>query len=211
LVIGGSSGIGLETARQARVEGAAVILTARDPVRVHLAGLELEAAIAAFDATDFDRLEGFFDALGRGSVDHVLVTGPSCLGSPMARLAADRAHSDLEAHLLLPLHIAREAPRKMQSGGSLLFTGCASDRRTIDGPSFAAAMTAALSTMTQALALELAPIRVNLIVADRVAPVRTEGHTTPPDVAAVAVQLMMDAAVTGATVVIEDGQQTVRS
>jgi hypothetical protein len=65
--------------------------------------------------------------------------------------------------------------------------------------------------MTQALALELAPIRVNLIVADRVAPVRTEGHTTPPDVAAVAVQLMMDAAVTGATVVIEDGQQTVRS
>jgi NAD(P)-dependent dehydrogenase (short-subunit alcohol dehydrogenase family) len=197
---------------------------------VHLAGLELEAAIAAFDATDFDRLEGFFDALGRGSVDHVLVTGPSCLGSPMARLAADRAHSDLEAHLLLPLHIAREAPRKMQSGGSLLFTGCTSDRRTIDGPSFAAAMTAALSTMTQALALELAPIRVNLIAAgfvdtplsaallgDQLDARREQLRTTlpirrvvgPADVAALAVHIMINTALTGATYDIDGGQQIV--
>ena len=58
LVIGGSSGIGLETARRARAEGAEVILTARDPERVHRAGLELGASIAAFDATDFDRLGG---------------------------------------------------------------------------------------------------------------------------------------------------------
>lgn len=58
LVIGGSSGIGLETARRAHGEGASVIITARDPERVHRAGLELAACIAAFDATDFDRLGG---------------------------------------------------------------------------------------------------------------------------------------------------------
>ena len=52
LVIGGSAGIGLETARRAREEGAEVILTARDPDRLHRVGLELGAAsIAAFDAT----------------------------------------------------------------------------------------------------------------------------------------------------------------
>ena len=56
LVIGGSSGIGLETARRAHEEGAEVIITARDPDRVHRAGLEVEGSIAAFDATDFDRL-----------------------------------------------------------------------------------------------------------------------------------------------------------
>jgi glutamyl-tRNA reductase len=56
LVIGGSSGIGLETARLARAKGADLILTARDPDRLHRVGLELKASIAAFDATDFDRL-----------------------------------------------------------------------------------------------------------------------------------------------------------
>jgi NAD(P)-dependent dehydrogenase (short-subunit alcohol dehydrogenase family) len=53
VVIGGSSGIGLETARRARAEGASVILTARDPDRLHRVGLELGASIAAFDTTDF--------------------------------------------------------------------------------------------------------------------------------------------------------------
>ena len=83
LVIGGSSGIGLETARLARAKGAEVILTARNPDRLHRVGLELGASIAAFDATDFDRLERFFDALS-APIDHVLVTGPggySQLGS----------------------------------------------------------------------------------------------------------------------------------
>ena len=63
VVIGGSSGIGLETARLARGKGADIILTARDPDRLHRAGLELGASIGAFDATDFDRLGRFFDAL----------------------------------------------------------------------------------------------------------------------------------------------------
>src|SRR5277367_475849 len=75
LVIGGSSGIGLETARLARAKGADIILTARNPDRLHRAGLELETSIAAFDATDFDRLERFFDALPT-PIDHLLVTGP---------------------------------------------------------------------------------------------------------------------------------------
>ena len=58
LVIGGSSGIGFETARLARAKGADIILTAREPDRLHRAGLELGASIAAFDATDFGRRGG---------------------------------------------------------------------------------------------------------------------------------------------------------
>ena len=76
VVIGGSSGIGLETARRARTEGADVILTARDPDRLRRAASELGArSTAAFDATDFERLGRFFDDLPR-PIDHVLVTGP---------------------------------------------------------------------------------------------------------------------------------------
>ena len=68
---GGSSGIGLETAKRARAEGADVVLTGRNPERLQHAALELDAlSSAAFDATDFDRLERFFDELPI-PVDHV--------------------------------------------------------------------------------------------------------------------------------------------
>src|SRR5258707_4829528 len=75
VVIGGSAGIGFETARRARAEGADVIITARDPDRLHRAGVELRASTFAFDATDFERLGKVFDELP-GPIDHVLVTGP---------------------------------------------------------------------------------------------------------------------------------------
>ena len=85
VVIGGSSGIGLETARLARGEGAQVILTARDPDRLHRVGLELGASTAAFDATDFERLGRFFDDLPT-KIDHVLVTGPGPYYAPLDEL-----------------------------------------------------------------------------------------------------------------------------
>src|SRR6516165_12645955 len=90
VVIGGSSGIGLETARLARARGAEVVLTARDPDRVHRAGLELGASIAAFDATDFGRLGRFFDALP-APVDHLLLTGPGPCRAPLAVFDLDAA------------------------------------------------------------------------------------------------------------------------
>src|ERR1700757_4268342 len=95
LVIGGSSGIGLETARLARAQGAGVILTTRDPDRLHRAGLELGASIAAFDATDFGRLGRFFDALP-APIDHLLVTAPGPCYAPLAGfdLAVARRHVD---------------------------------------------------------------------------------------------------------------------
>ena len=78
VVIGGSSGIGLETARLAREEGADVIITARDPDRLHRAGLELEASIAAFDATDSARLDRFFRALpGPSTMSWSRAAGPT--------------------------------------------------------------------------------------------------------------------------------------
>jgi D-arabinose 1-dehydrogenase-like Zn-dependent alcohol dehydrogenase len=85
VVIGGSAGIGLATARRAHAEGAKVILAARNPEPLERAARELDAlSIAAFDATDFALLEKFFGDLPF-PVDHVLVTGPSspCAGSIM--------------------------------------------------------------------------------------------------------------------------------
>jgi NAD(P)-dependent dehydrogenase (short-subunit alcohol dehydrogenase family) len=231
LVIGGSAGIGLETARRAREEGAEVILTARDPDRLHRAGLELGAAsIAAFDATDFARLGRFFDELPT-PIDHVLVTGPGPYYAPLSEFDVDKARRDVDAHLLLPLQVARDAASKVRPGGTLLFMGGTGGRRTaVVGLAFISALTAALPALTKNLALELAPIRVNLIAAgfvdtplsaallgDQLDARREQLRTTlpirrvvgPADIAALAVHLMTNTAVTGATFDIDGGQQLV--
>jgi NAD(P)-dependent dehydrogenase (short-subunit alcohol dehydrogenase family) len=229
LVIGGSSGIGLETARLARARGAEIILTARDPDRLHRAGLELGASIAAFDATDFGRLDRFFDALP-APVDHLLVTGPGPYYAPLAEFDIDAARRAVEAHLLLPLQVARDAVGKVRAGGTLLFMGGVGGHRAAAGLSLLAALTAALPAMTRNLALEVAPVRVNLIAAgfvdtplsasllgdqidERRAQLRAAlpiGRVVgPADIAALAVHLMTNTAVTGATFDIDGGQQLV--
>jgi NADP-dependent 3-hydroxy acid dehydrogenase YdfG len=74
VVIGGSAGIGLETARRARADGARLILTARNPERLQLAAGELEALnTAVFDANDPAAIEQFFGGLP-STIDHVMVT-----------------------------------------------------------------------------------------------------------------------------------------
>jgi NAD(P)-dependent dehydrogenase (short-subunit alcohol dehydrogenase family) len=164
VVIGGSAGIGLETARLAREEGAEVTITARNPDRLHRAGLEVGASIAAFDATDFDRLKRFFEELP-ALIDHVLVTGPGPYYAPFAEFDIDELRRDVDAHLLLPLEVARNAVGKVRPGGTLLFMGGTGGRPTAPGLYFVSALTAALPALTKNLALELAPVRVNLIAA----------------------------------------------
>ena len=142
-----------------------MILTARDPDRLQRVGLELGAgSIAAFDATDFERLGRFFDELP-GPIDHVLVTGPGPYYAPLAELDFDKARRDVEAHLLLPIQVARDAASKVRPGGTLLFMGGTGGRRSAPGLALISALTAALPALTKNLALELAPIRVNLIAA----------------------------------------------
>ena len=229
VVIGGSSGIGLETARRARAEGAELVLTARDHDRLSRVGRELEASIAAFDATDFAQLASFFGGL-RTPIDHVLVTGPGPYYAPLAELDFDKARRDVEAHLLLPLQVARNAIGKVRPGGTLLFMGGIGARRAAPGLAFIAALGAGLPALTRNLALELAPIRVNLIAAGfvdtplsasilgdgldarreqlrKTLPIRRV--VAPGDVAALAIHLMTNTAVTGATFDIDGGQQLV--
>ena len=114
VVIGGSAGIGLETARRARAEGADVILTGRDRARLEQAATEIGAlSVAAFDATDFERLGTFFDELST-AIDHVLVTGPGPYYGPLAEFDVEKARRDVDAHLLLPLQVARDAASKVR-------------------------------------------------------------------------------------------------
>ena len=230
VVIGGTAGIGLETARLARAEGADVILTARDPDRLARVAAELGArSSSAFDATDFERLGRFFEELP-APIDHVLVTGPGPYYAPLAELDLARARRDIESHLLLPIQVARAAARKVRPGGSLVFMGGTGGRRTAPGFALISPLTAAGPALTKVLALEIAPVRVNLIAAGfvdtplsaailgpeldarreqlrKTLPIRRV--VGPADVAALAVHLMVNTALTGATFDIDGGQQLV--
>ena len=229
VVIGGTSGIGLETARRARAEGADVIVTARNPDRLTAVGRELGARTSAFDATAFDQLGRFFNELPI-PIDHILVTGPGPYYAPLAEFDLEKARRDVEAHILLPLQVARNAVGKVRPGGTLLFVGGTGGRRSAVGLALISALTAALPAMIKNLALELAPVRVNLIAAgfvdtplsaailgDQLDARREHLRVTlpirrvvgPADVAALALHLMTNTAVTGATFDIDGGQQLV--
>jgi len=129
VVIGGSAGIGLETARRARAEGAEVILTGRDPDRLERSAREVGAvSSAAFDATDLDRLERFFDDLPQ-PLDHLMVSGSGPYYAPLLEMDFAEVRADVDRHLLLQLRVGQLAAGRVRPGGSLLFIGGTGGRR----------------------------------------------------------------------------------
>ena len=230
VVIGGSAGIGLETARRARAEGAKLILTGRNSEHLQRAASELDAlSTAAFDATDPAPLERFFRDLPT-TIDHVMVTAGQPHYGRLLDMDFAQARRALDAHLLLVLQVARNAAQKVRPGGTLLFMGGTGARRPGIGLGIASTVTAALPALTANLALELAPVRVNLIAAgfvdtplsasllgDELENRRNQLRATlpirrvvvPADVAALAVHIMINTALTGATYDIDGGQQLV--
>src|SRR3954468_24564033 len=90
VLIGGSAGIGLETARRARREGAEVILTGRDPGRLRAVAEEAGArSTSALDDTDSTAVKRFFDDLP-GPIDHVLITAGGPTHVPLLEMDSDQ-------------------------------------------------------------------------------------------------------------------------
>jgi NAD(P)-dependent dehydrogenase (short-subunit alcohol dehydrogenase family) len=230
VVIGGSSGIGLESARQARSAGSAVIITGRDHDRLDRAGREVDAlSTSRLDLGDTTALEGFFLGLPE-RVDHVLVTGGAPPYATIADLDFDHALRVLDEHLLGSLRVARACAERLRPGGSLTLITGTHARRPGTGLSIAAIAAAALPVIAANAAVELAPLRVNVVAAgfvDTPLSARILGEDLerrraelraslpvrrvvgPEDVAAVAVHLMANTAVTGATYDVDGGQQLI--
>jgi NAD(P)-dependent dehydrogenase (short-subunit alcohol dehydrogenase family) len=229
VVIGGSSGIGFETARRAFAEGAKVILTGRNAERLQHAASQVDAlSTAAFDATDPVALKSFFRELP--AIDHVMVTAGRPYYGRLADMDFAKIRDLIGEHLSQALYVARNAADKVRPGGTLIFMGGTGGRRPAIGMSIISAVTAALPALTANLALEIAPVRVNAIAAgfvdtplsaellgDQLEKRRNQLRNTlpigrvvgPADVAALAVHIMTNTALTGATYDIDGGQQFV--
>ena len=229
VVIGGSSGIGLETARRARAEGADVVLTGLDSEALQRAALDLDAlSTAAFDATDPAALERFFANLPK-PIDHVMVTAGRPHYGRLLEMKFDELRHALGDRLLLAVEAARNAADRVRPGGTLLFMSAEAGHPRV-GTGSVSTVAAALPALTANLALELAPVRVNLIAAGFVdtplsgsllgsdldkrrdqlrATLPIRRVVGPADVAALAVHIMSNTALTGATYNIDGGEQLV--
>ena len=231
VLIGGSAGIGLATARLARAEGADVVLTGRDAQRLQQAASDVDArSTAAFDANDPAALRQFFDDLP-GPIDHVLVTAGGPHYTPLLQMTPDQLRLALGDHAVLALEVARNAVGKMRPGGTLLLMGGTGGRRIRRDLGIISAATAVLPAFTANLALELAPVgSTSSPPASSTPPCRRHFSATdwrpggtscaatlpigrvvgPADVAALAVHIMINTALTGATYDIDGGQQFAR-
>lgn len=227
VVIGGTSGIGLETARQAHAAAASLVLTGRNEGRLRAVHDELGASTRVVDLADPDSLHKLFAELP-APVDHVLFSGGGPTYAPIAELDDDAVRAALDEHLLGTLRVARECATAVRPGGSLTLISGTGARRPGVGLALAAIGTAAIPAIMAIAALELAPIRVNAVapgfvdtplsarlLGDQLEQRREELRGTlpirrvvgPADVAALVLHLMTNSALTGATYDVDGGQQ----
>ena len=156
MIIGGSSGIGFATAALAQAEGATVTITGRDRDKLARAAQTLGAVkTATVDITkeaDLQQLMAPFD-----QIDHLIVLGGTVVETPLSELARS-----IDERLWGAVYAVRHAASRMSDGSITLTSGWFSTR-PIAGMAMAAAAVGGIKAMSRALALELAPLRVNAI------------------------------------------------
>ncbi|MBB4234016.1 SDR family oxidoreductase [Rhizobium esperanzae] len=165
IIVGGSSGMGLALARRLLDEGASVMIAGRSRDRLAAAHLGGHPKLATY-VVDISREEEVA-ALFResGPVDHIVSTAADIKGAyqllPSIELAA--AQRVVESKFYGPLLLAKYGAARLPPSGSITFTSGVAAYRPAARGSVVAAVNAALEGLVRALAVELAPIRVNAI------------------------------------------------
>lgn len=159
VVVGGSSGIGLATAEIAKQEGADVVIASRNAEKLKAAEIKLGVKAIAVDVTSDDSVVNLFRQCG--VVDHVVVTAAQLKTGPFKTVAMDDVRATLEAKVWGAWRVARSAD--IRQGGSLTLVSGFLSIRPRPNSAIVSVANGALESLTRALALELAPIRVNCV------------------------------------------------
>ncbi|RWO99185.1 MAG: SDR family oxidoreductase [Mesorhizobium sp.] len=167
LVVGGSSGMGLALARQCLEAGAEVIISGRNEDRLKRAREQLGNPAAldtvAVDITREDQVAALFRRIGR--LDHIVSTAADIEGAyeQLPALELKAAQRVVESKFYGPLLLAKHGAPMLSATGSITFTSGIAAYRPAARGSVVAAVNAALEGLVRALAIELAPIRVNAV------------------------------------------------
>lgn len=164
IVLGGSAGIGLATAQAAAAEGAEIVIVSSSRQRVDNALQTLPATSEGYavDLTSEAGIEAFFAQ--RGAFDHLVFTaGESLLIGEIATLDLAAARQAFELRYFGALTAVKYAQPHLRPGGSVVLTTGIASLRPGKGWAVGASICGAMDALTRALAVELAPIRVNAV------------------------------------------------
>jgi NAD(P)-dependent dehydrogenase (short-subunit alcohol dehydrogenase family) len=164
VVLGGTSGIGLATADLASQLGGEVTVASSNPETVKRALETLPAATTGevIDLTDSTQVAGLFDRIGR--FDHLIFTaGESLTMLELRGMDLDRARKAFELRYFGMLGAVSAAVPHLRPGGSIVLTSGTAGDRPGAGWSIAASLCGAIDSAVRAMAVELAPLRVNAV------------------------------------------------
>jgi NAD(P)-dependent dehydrogenase (short-subunit alcohol dehydrogenase family) len=234
VIVGGSSGIGLGVAAMALERGAQVVIVGRSGEKLRNASRVLGASrgvrSVAADMTHEAAVAKLFDEIG--GFDHLVSTaGAPPPGDPIGQTDLDLARGFVENKLIGALTLAKHAVKALRPGGSMTFTsGINKDRPPVPGGAVVTAIAGSFGFLAHALALELAPTRVNVVspgwvdtpmwdelvgeaksglLTDMAARLPAGRIATPADIARAYLYLMESEFTTGETIHIDGGQRLI--
>jgi NAD(P)-dependent dehydrogenase (short-subunit alcohol dehydrogenase family) len=159
VVVGGSSGIGLSTAELAKREGADVIIASRNVAKLDAVAEKLNAIAIPADVTSDDSVAKLFRNCG--PVDHVVVTAAQLRTGPFKTVSMEDVRSTMEGKFWGAWRVAKSA--EIRPGGSLTLVSGYLSIRPRPNSAIISVVNGALESLARALALELAPVRVNAV------------------------------------------------
>jgi len=159
VVVGGSSGIGLSTAELAKREGADVIIASRNAAKLDAIAEKLNVIAIPTDVTDDKSVASLFKS--SGPVDHVVVTAAQLRTGPFKTVAMEDVRSTMESKFWGAWRVARSV--EARKGGSITLVSGFLSIRPRPNAAITSAANAAIESLSRALALELAPVRVNCV------------------------------------------------
>ncbi len=163
VIIGGSQGIGLETAKQAIEKGAKVTIASRSLQKLEKAKgiLKGKASIYQLDGTNENEVKLFFETFEK--VNHLIISSSGGYGGSIKEMDIDAAKALFNSKLWVQMNAIKHASSKMGAEDSItLFSGIVS-KKAIAGQMPYTGVAGAVESLGKMLALELAPIRVNVI------------------------------------------------
>ncbi len=169
VLLGGTSGFGLATAKAAAEEGAETIVVSSNQTRVDdaLAVLPIGSKGYAVNLTDEIAVQQLFDTVG--AIDHLVYTaGETLTLGALHDINFDGAKAAFNLRFWGCLMAAKYGSKHINKGGSITITNGIVGLRPWKGWTVAASITGAIESLTRALAVELAPIRVNAVCAGMV-------------------------------------------
>jgi NAD(P)-dependent dehydrogenase (short-subunit alcohol dehydrogenase family) len=226
VVIGGSSGMGLATAMMAAAEGASVVIASRSEEKLRKAKAQIKGDVEALtvNVVDEESVKALFEKVG--SFDHLTTPGNEAAMGPFLELDTKTARTAFDSKFWGQYHAAKYGAPKIRAGGSITFFAGIWSQRPVPGSSVITSINSAIEGLGRALALELAPVRVNTVspgivdtpIYSMMPPERKEAMFRemaaslpakrigrPEDIARTVLYLMSDGFATGSTLYVDGG------